>query len=107
MRAGLSRVVGAMQGVDRGATVRAGNWIGDDWAASLAPSSLRMTQLTSLDLGGTLMRIGGCCAVSGCMRTPEVRRCCTLWAGVVACRAVAGGGICEVQAEGRQCVQAV
>ncbi len=34
--------------------MRAGNDIGADGAASLAPSLLQMTQLTSLDLHGTL-----------------------------------------------------
>ena len=33
----------------------------------LAPSLGRMTQLTSLDLGGTLRASGGSCAVSGCL----------------------------------------
>ena len=43
----------------RGAAVRAGNYIGDDdWPASLAPSLLRMTQLTLLNLSGTLCDIG-------------------------------------------------
>ncbi len=48
-----------LRGASRGAAVRADNRIGDDGAASLAPSLLRMTQLTSLDLGGTLHDIGG------------------------------------------------
>ncbi len=39
--------------------MRAGNNIGADGAASLALSLGRMTQLTSLDLFGTLRAIGG------------------------------------------------
>jgi hypothetical protein len=41
-------------GASRGAVVHAVNYIGDDGAASLAPSLLRMAQLTSLYLPGTL-----------------------------------------------------
>ena len=41
------------------AAVRAGNSIGDDGAASLAPSLGRMARLTRLDLRGTLRDIGG------------------------------------------------
>ena len=48
-----------LRGASRGAAARAGNQIGDDGAASLAPSLERMAQLTSLDLGGTLRDIGG------------------------------------------------
>ena len=73
----------------------ADNDIGGAGAASLAPSLSRMTQLTSLDLSCTLHASAASCAVSGCMRTPAVRRCCVLWAGAVACRAVAGSGDCE------------
>ena len=47
-------VVEGLRGAGRGAAVRAGNLIGDDGAASLAPGLLTMTQLTSLDLGSTL-----------------------------------------------------
>ena len=46
--------------------MRAGNWIGDDGAVSLAPSLGRMTQLTSLNLMGTMCDIGcswGCSRV--------------------------------------------
>ncbi len=43
-----------MRGASRGVAVRAVNQIGDDGAASLAPSLFRMAQLTSLDLSGTL-----------------------------------------------------
>jgi hypothetical protein len=50
--------------------VRAGNAIGDEGAASLAPSLLRMTQLTSLDFGGTLRASAASSAVSGCLRPP-------------------------------------
>ncbi len=39
--------------------MRADNRIGDDGAASLAPSLGRMTQLTSLSLSGMLCDIGG------------------------------------------------
>ena len=48
-----------LRGASRGAAVRADNQIGDDGAASLAPSLLRMAQLTSLDLGGTLRALAG------------------------------------------------
>jgi hypothetical protein len=54
LRAGLERVVGFLRGASRGAAVRAGNYIGDYGAESLAPSLGRMTQLTSLDLQSTL-----------------------------------------------------
>jgi hypothetical protein len=40
---------------------------------NLAPSLGRMTQLTSLDLSGTLRALAGSCAVSGCLRTPAMR----------------------------------
>ena len=43
-----------MQTASRGAVVRAGNKIEDAGAASLAPGLGGMTQLTSLNLGGTL-----------------------------------------------------
>jgi hypothetical protein len=39
--------------------MRAGNEIGDDGVASLAPSLLRMAQLTSLNLWGTLHASAG------------------------------------------------
>ncbi len=42
-------MVGVVQGAGRGAAVRAVNKIEADGAASLAPSLLRMTQLTSLN----------------------------------------------------------
>ena len=65
-------MVGVLRGASRGAMVRAGNWIGDNGAASLAPSLGGMTQLTTLNLSGTLRDIGGswCCervlANAGC-----------------------------------------
>ena len=40
---------------------------------NLAPSLGGMTQLTSLDLSGTLRASAGSRAVSGCLRTPAVR----------------------------------
>jgi hypothetical protein len=70
--------------------VLADNQIGDDGAASLAPSLLMMTQLTSLHLSGTLRAyatcIGGACAVGGCLQPPAVHGwCCVLrdagWGG--------------------------
>jgi hypothetical protein len=67
-------VVGDLQGASRGAAVRSGNRIGADGAASLAPSLVRMTQLTALDLRGTLRASAASCAVSGCLRTPAVHR---------------------------------
>ena len=51
---GCTRMVGVLRGAGRGAAVRAGNRIEDAGAASLAASLGRMTQLTSLGLGGTL-----------------------------------------------------
>ena len=54
LRAGLQRVVRLATGRAEGAAVRAGNQIGDDGAASLAPSLGRMTRLTELKLSGTL-----------------------------------------------------
>ena len=39
--------------------MRADNGIGDDGAASLAPSLGRMTQLTTLNLNGTLRASAG------------------------------------------------
>ena len=39
---------------------------------NLAPSLLRMTQLTSLNLFGTLHASAGSCALRGCLRTPAV-----------------------------------
>ncbi len=53
-----------LRGAGRGAAVRAGNHIEADGAASLAPSLLRMMQLTSLDLSSTLRAIGWACAVA-------------------------------------------
>ena len=50
---------GGLRGASRGAAVRAGNGIGDDGAASLAPGLGTLTQLTTLNLGGTLRDIGG------------------------------------------------
>ncbi len=74
-----------LRGASRGMAVCAVNQIGDDGAASLAPSLLRMAQLTSLDLSGTLCawaaavlfadacerRLcmdGVCCGLGGCAR---------------------------------------
>ncbi len=50
---------GACEGRAEGRRWPAGNQIEADGAASLAPGLLRMAQLTSLDLGGTLRDIGG------------------------------------------------
>jgi hypothetical protein len=49
----------------RGAAVRAVNQIEDDGAASLAPSLLRMTQLTSLYLSSTLRASAGLVLFAG------------------------------------------
>ena len=43
---------------------------------NLAPSLGGMTQLTSLDLRGTLRASAASCAVRGCLRTPAVHGCC-------------------------------
>ena len=48
-----------LQGASRGAAVRADNQIDAAGAASLAPRFGRMTQLTLLNLSGTLCDIGG------------------------------------------------
>jgi hypothetical protein len=61
--------------------MRAGNGIGDDGGASLGPSLGRMTQLTTLDLSGTLRASGLACAVSACLRTPAVHGWCVLRVG--------------------------
>jgi hypothetical protein len=88
--------------------VRADNEIRAAMAASLAPSLGRMAQLTSLNLGGTLRASAGSCAVSGCLRTPAMNGwCCVLRAEAVARGAVADGGDCDGQAEGRRGVQAM
>ena len=55
---------------------------------NLAPSLGGITQLTSLDLGGTLLVSAASWAVSGCL-------CLRVWARAVARRAVAGGGACR------------
>jgi hypothetical protein len=85
------------------------NAIGDDGAASLAPSLARMTQLTTLELCGTLLAYAGSCAVSGCLQALAMRRsCCVLRAAAVVRGAVAGGGgFCEGRAEGRRSVQSI
>jgi len=69
LRAGLQRVVRLATGRAEGAAVRAGNKIGDDGTASLAPSLARMEQLTSLSLTCTL-RASAAAALSagGCER---------------------------------------
>ena len=88
--------------------MRAGNAIGDAGAASLAPSLGRMTQLTSLDLGGTLrapakLRWERVLANAGCawMMLRAVG-----WGG---CAWGCSGwwGFCEGRAEGRRCVQSI
>jgi hypothetical protein len=89
------------------AAVRAGNDIDADGAASLAPSLGRMAQLTSLDLSGTLLDIGGSW---GCERVLASAGCAWMVCvagGVVGRGAVAGDGVCEGRAEGRRCVQTI
>jgi hypothetical protein len=54
-----------LRGASRRAAVRAGNRIGAAGAASLAPSLLIMTQLTSLDLSGTLRASAGLALFAG------------------------------------------
>ena len=68
--------------------MRADNQIGAAAAASLAPSLGRMAQLTSLNLESTLRGIGWVCAVSGCLRTPDVHGWCVLRAETVGLGAV-------------------
>jgi hypothetical protein len=57
-----------LRGASRVAAVRADNGIEDDGAASLAPSLVRMAQLTRLNLGGTLRASAAAGAVSGCLQ---------------------------------------
>jgi hypothetical protein len=64
---------GVCEGRAEGRRVRAGNRIGAAGAASLGPSLLRMTQLTSLDLNCTLRASAAAGAVSGCLQTPAMR----------------------------------
>jgi hypothetical protein len=105
LRAGLDRVVRVLRGASRGAAVRAGNAIGDEGAASLAPSLGRMAELTSLDLSGTLRASAGSSAVSGWLRTPAnalMLLRAVNWGGCA--RGCSGWwGFCE----GRRCVQAI
>jgi hypothetical protein len=54
LRAGLQRVVGFAMGEPRSGGACADNQIGDDGAASLAPSLARMEQLMKLKLSCTL-----------------------------------------------------
>ena len=72
--------LGLLRGASRGAAERAVNSIGEDGTASLAPSLERMTQLTELDLSGTLRASGA--AVLGadaCERRQcdDAAACCT------------------------------
>jgi hypothetical protein len=90
--------------------VRAVNGIGDDGAASLAPSLLGMPQLTSLDLGGTLRASAASCTVSGWLRTPAVHGVMLRAAGWGVCArgcSWCGGGSGEGWTEGRRCVQRI
>jgi hypothetical protein len=64
---GCSRWWG-LRAASRVAVVRADNRIENDGAASLAPSLVRMTQLTSLHLSGTLRASAAAGAVSGCLQ---------------------------------------
>ena len=109
MRTGLEQVVGVLRAASRGAAVRAGNEINSAGAASLAPSLRRMTQLTSLDLGGTLCASAGSWAVSGCLRTPAAALMMLRAVGWDGCARGWSGwwGFCEGRAEGRRCVQAM
>ena len=62
---GAAAGVGVCEGRAEGRRVRAGNlFIGDDGAASLAPSLGRMTQLTSLDLNGNSLGDAGAAALA-------------------------------------------
>ncbi len=96
-----------MRGASRGAAVRAGNHIGDDGAVSLAPSLGKMTQLTSLDLRGTLHAIGGSWRCERVLANAGCAWIVCVAGGVVALGAVAGGGACEGRAEGWRCVQTI
>ncbi len=79
-----------LRGASRGAAVHADNWIGDDGAASLAPSLGRMTQLTSLHLSCTLRASAAAGAVSEACEPGCAWMVCVA-GGVVGRRAVAGG----------------
>ena len=81
--------------------MRAVNEIQDDGVASLAPSLFRMTQLTSLNLGGTLHASAASCAVSGCfanagcalmmLRAVGWGGCALGWSGLWVLRGVSRG----------------
>jgi hypothetical protein len=74
---------GGLRGASRGAAVRAENQIGDDGAASLAPSLFRMTQLTSLQLNGTLRAL-----------SLRALSAVALWADACDCRLCMDGVVC-------------
>ena len=88
--------------------MHAGNAIGDDGAASLAPSLGRMTLLTELYLYGTLLHRGQ-------LRWERVLA--NTGKALMLLRAVGFGGcargcsgwwgVCEGRAEGRRCVQTI
>ena len=88
--------------------MRAGNQIGPAGAASLGPSLVRMTQLMSLDLSGTLCDIGGSWRCGWMLaNASNVPRWCVMQAEAVGGGAVAGGWACEGRTEGRRCAQAM
>jgi hypothetical protein len=83
----LERVVGFARGRAEVAAVRAGNAIGDDGAASLAPNLGRMTQLMSLAFCGMPLRASDGLA----LRAGAVARSgCRGWWGF---RGVSGGAV--------------
>ncbi len=105
---GCSGRAGDLRGASRGAAVRADNHFGDAGAASLAPSLGRMTQLTSLDLGGTLR------ASAGSLRCE--RLLANAGDALMMMGAVGWGGCAQGcsgwwglrgRAEGRRCLQAM
>ncbi len=89
------------------AALRAGNRIGAAGAALLAPSLGRMTQLTSLDLGGTLRDIGGWRRERVLANAGIALMMMRVEGRVVARGAVAGAGVCEGRVEGRRRLQTI
>ena len=95
------------------AAMDAGNELGPEGAASLAPALEKMLQLTSLELGGARIRVGarprGAGAVGGgglggrgfgaCLWLIAWMRCVVV--GVRACRRAMRVTVCKVCAEGR------
>ncbi len=89
--------------------MRAGNAINSAGAASLAPSLSQMTQLTSLDLGGTLRASGGQLRWERVLANDGSALMMLLAVGWGSWARGCSGwwGLGEGRAEGRRCVQAM